>query len=83
MSEHNDQTTHSTSSGINAVYYEAKIYRVKYVEELENTATRRLELLEEVLRWYNNYHRRIDLEPTINKIEKEVIETMAKELADD
>ena len=83
MSEHNDQTSYSTSSGSNAVYNAAKIYRVKYVEELENTATRRLELLEEVLRWYNNYHRRIDLEPTINKIEKEVIETMAKELADD
>ena len=35
MSEHNDQTSHSTLSGWGAVYDEVKTYRVKYVEELE------------------------------------------------
>ena len=38
MSEHNDQTSHSTLSGMRAIYDEVRTYRVKYVEELEATA---------------------------------------------
>ena len=45
MSEHNDQTSHSTLSGLSAVYDEVKTYRVKYVEYLEAAADRRKELL--------------------------------------